>query len=560
VSYDPQPTYPLREGAVEVGYDALARDGARDGVKVIAVDGASTVPWDQTAAALRSAFTRLGVAIAIVDMRSHALRWAEVARLTTDSALADDPAFAKIPDVGLGELFGQLPDPSTGRPLALVLGPGAALVPHDLLWWVDVPKADSLAKVQRGEGSNLGQPAGEIASEKRLLFVDWPLLDRHTRTHAHRIDRLVDVTDPTAPRSLTGHSLRATLSWLSGRPFRTRPRFLPGPWGGQWLRSELGIQTAERNLAWSYELITPEGGILLGDRRATIEVGFEILLAEHPQRILGTAVAERFGGTFPIRFDYLDTMEGGHLSVQCHPLERYAHETFGLDYTQEETYYVMATTPGASVFLGLREDVDIDAFREEAKRAESAGVAFDPDRYLVPHAAERHRLYLIPPGTPHASGAGNVVLEISATPYLYTLRFYDWLRRNGDGRLRPVHVDHAFANLDRSRRGARLAELIPAPTEVRAGHGWQELVLGRHPDLFFVVHRLDFSDEIEDDTGGRFHVLNLVEGDSIEIATASGDVHPLSYGETIVVPAAVGAYALRRIRGGNCKVVKALVP
>ena len=67
-----------------------------------------------------------------------------------------------------------------------------------------------------------------------------------------------------------------------------------------------------------------------------MEVGFELLLAAHPERVLGTAAAERFGDTFPIHFDYLDTMEGGHLSVQCHPAEAYARETFGLDYTQEE--------------------------------------------------------------------------------------------------------------------------------------------------------------------------------------------------------------------------------
>jgi mannose-6-phosphate isomerase class I len=176
------------------------------------------------------------------------------------------------------------------------------------------------------------------------------------------------------------------------------------------------------------------------------------------------------------------------------------------------------------------------------------------------HPAERHRLYLIPPGTPHASGAGNVVLEISATPYLYTLRFYDWLRRDRDGRLRPVHVGHAFANLDRSRSGARVAELLPAPSQLRAGPGWTELVLGRHPDLFFAVHRLDFADQVEDDTAGRFHVLNLVEGDRIEIETGSGAVHPLHYAETIVVPAAVGEYRLRRVRGDGFKVVKAFVP
>jgi mannose-6-phosphate isomerase class I len=559
MSYEPEPTYPVSQGRVEAGYGVLVDDGVRDGARVIAVDGAATVSWDQAAAELRAGFAGLGVDVEIFDMRRYALPWAEVERLSTEPALANDPAFARIPDLGVADLFGVLPTTNAVGPLTLVVGPGAALVSHDVLWWLDLPKAESLARVQRGEASNLGQTPGEIGSEKRLLFVDWPVLDRHKRAHAHRLDRLVDLTDPAEPRSLIGDALRATLSWLSGRPFRTRPRFLPGPWGGQWLRTELGIETDETNLAWSYELITPESGILLGDG-TTMEVGFELLLAEQAERVLGTAIAERFGATFPVRFDYLDTMEGGHLSLQCHPTERYARETFGLDYTQEETYYVVATTPSGSVFLGLREDADLSAFREEAERADSSGIAFDPDRYVARHPAERHRLYLIPPGTPHASGAGNVVLEISATPYLYTLRFYDWLRRARDGRLRPVHVGHAFANLDRSRSGARVNELVPAPRELRAGPRWTELVLGRHPDLFFAVHRLDFADEVEDDTAGRFHVLNLVEGGRIEIETGSGGIHPLSYAETMVVPAAVGTYRLRRLRGDSFKVVKAFVP
>ena len=174
----------------------------------------------------------------------------------------------------------------------------------------------------------------------------------------------------------------------------------------------------------------------------------------------------------------------------------------------------------------------------------------------VRHDAERHRLYLIPAGTVHASGAGNVVLEISATPYLYTLRFYDWLRTSLDGRLRPVHLEHAFANLDPARRGESVVrDLIQKPRVVRAGDGWTELDLGGPPELFYAVHRLDFDGAVADDTRGRFHVLNLVEGDEIAIETAAGNVHPLAYAETIVIPAAVGAYRLV----GAGKAVKAFV-
>jgi mannose-6-phosphate isomerase class I len=412
--------------------------------------------------------------------------------------------------------------------------------------------------VRAGDSGNVGQPSGAQGSEQRLLFVDWPVLDRHKQDLAGRIDRFVDLSEPDRPRSLTGAALRDTLRALAGRPFRARPAFLPGPWGGQWLRRVLGMTTDAPNLAWSYELITPEGGVLLGTDE-TVEVGFELLMAEQGERVLGAEVAERFGRSFPIRFDYLDTLEGGHLSIQCHPSDEYMRDTFGLPYTQHESYYVMETTPEARIFLGLRADADVDAFRAESARAEEQGVPFDPERYLQAYPSEQHRLYLIPGGTPHASGAGNVVLEISATPYLYTLRFYDWLRRDLDGALRPVHLEHAFANLDARRRGAAVHELVQEPRVLRAADGAAELVLGNHPELFYAVHRLDFEDEVAEDTAGRFHVLNLVAGDCVELETAGGDGHVVNYAETLVVPASVGAYRIRRVRGPACKVVKAFV-
>ena len=102
-------------------------------------------------------------------------------------------------------------------------------------------------------------------------------------------------------------------------------------------------------------------------------------------------------------------------------------------------------------------------------------------------------------------------------------------------------------------------DLVPEPRLVRTGKGWSELELGRVPDLFFAVHRLDFDEAVEDDTSGRFQVLNLVGGDEIEIVTEAGVTHRLSYAETIVVPAAVGGYRLRRRGDDPVLVVKALV-
>jgi mannose-6-phosphate isomerase class I len=508
---------------------------------VLAIDGPAALPWERLLATLPGR--------PAVDVRSSLLPWGEVERRT--GGAATDPVFRRVWDGSLADLFGELPRPQPG---AVVFGPGAALVPHDELWYADVPKRHMLAAVRRGEAPNVGQAAGARGTEQRLLFVDWPALDGHKQRLLGGIDRYVDCSRVDAPLWLDGDTLRRTLAELARQPFRTLPAFLPGPWGGQWLRGELGIETDASNLAWSYELIAPEAAVVVDG----LEVGFELLLAAGGETILGPEVAGHFGLSFPIRFDYLDTLEGGHLSIQCHPSASYMRETFGLPYTQDETYYVMETTPGATVFLGLREDADVDAFAADA-RAALDGRAFDPARHLQVQDAERHRLYLIPAGTPHASGAGNVVLEISATPYLYTLRFYDWLRRDLEGKLRPVHLDHAIANLDPRRRGDSVRrDLMQEPRIVRAGEGWAELDLGGLPELFYAVHRLDFADAVDDDTAGRFHVLNLIQGEELEVETAHGS-HSLAYAETIVVPAAVGPYRLRRRSGPPAKVVKAFV-
>ncbi len=168
----------------------------------------------------------------------------------------------------------------------------------------------------------------------------------------------------------------------------------------------------------------------------------------HPLELLGESVYERFGTSFPIRFDYLDTVDGGNLSVHCHPQAQYMREVFGWQYTQHESYYVMVAGAGSHIYLGLRDDADIDVFQADATRAEKTGRPFDITRHVQTFPAGAHQLYLVPAGTPHGSGVGNVVLEVSATPYLYSLRFYDWLRRDSQGRLRPVHTDLAFQNLD----------------------------------------------------------------------------------------------------------------
>ncbi len=201
-------------------------------------------------------------------------------------------------------------------------------------------------------------------------------------------------------------------------------------------------------------------------------------------------------------------------------------------------------------------------------------LAFDIGDFVQTFPADPHQLFLIPAGTPHGSGAGNVVLEVSATPYLYSLRFYDWLRADAEGVPRPVHVGHAFRNLDGQRRGTQVqADLVQQARTMESGPGWRLELIGQLPEMFFDVQRLVLDahatasqntlpqNTASQDLEGRFHVLNLVEGDGVTIRTPDGATgwreHHLAYAETVVIPAAVGHYEVTAQAGA--RLVRAVV-
>lgn len=567
--YDPLPRYRVVDGRVSQGWaDAVA--GLPPGLRTLGVDGPVVLDWSTLTRSLTTALSVLGPVVA-VDMQDNVRPWAEVLELTRSSPqLADDPDFATLAAGTLADLLdpaalkalADAPDEATVG-LRLLVGPGAALCHPDVLWWADLPKRYAEAAVSSGTGRNLAQPASIPATTKRLFYVDWPLLDRHRDQFATRVDRWIDTQGPGRPTSVEGAALRSTCAQLARRPFRTRPTFNTTPWGGHWAQLELGHNTNAKNTALGYELIAPESGVLLGERAdRVVEVPFQLIVALSPDDVLGPLVHEAFGTSFPIRFDYLDTLGGGNLSVHCHPQAEYMREVFGWPYTQHETYYMMVGGENGKVFLGLREDASVPDFHRRANDADAHGTQFDIEQFVQTFPATPHQLFLVPAGTPHGSSAGNVVLEVSATPYLYSLRFYDWLRRDSTERQRSVHVEHAFRNLDTNRTGSAVADrLLQEPRTLGEGNGWSEELLGALAEMFFEVRRLVVAAgaRADQDTEGRFHVLTVVEGGPGMIETKAGDRHPLAYAETLAVPAATGAYTVHNHGTATLRLVKAHV-
>lgn len=212
------------------------------------------------------------------------------------------------------------------------------------------------------------------------------------------------------------------------------------------------------------------------------------------------------------------------------------------------------------MYLGFQDDIDPVAFRRELEESAARNKAINIERYVQVHDANKHDFFLIPNGTVHSSGKDNLVLEISATPYIFTFKMYDWVRLDLNGKPRPINIDHAFNNLDFSRKGARVKEeLISQQRVIASGENWKLVHAPTHAEHFYDVHRIEFTDAVTVETAGKCHVLMLVEGKSVLVETANGFRQRYNYAETFAVPAAAGSYKIINEGGATAKVVKAFV-
>ncbi|MDE3199559.1 MAG: class I mannose-6-phosphate isomerase [Acidobacteriota bacterium] len=474
--------------------------------------------------------------------------------------LTDDPVFGQMNNVIMRDFIDPEKFASTQRELfstdclALIVGPGASLITPTkrLIVYADMARWELQMRQRRNLIGNLGADnLNERASlkYKRAFFVDWRAADRLKQDLLDEIDFLLDTNAVDTPKLITGDAFRRGLALAARRPFRVVPFFDPGPWGGHWMERVCNLPTEDKpNHAWCFDCVPEENSLLLGFGEQRVEIPAIDLVFQHPRELLGESIFTRFGAEFPIRFDFLDTMGGGNLSLQVHPLTPYIREHFGMNYTQDESYYMLDAEGDATVYLGLREGIDRDAMARDFESAQEGKIEFPATKYVNQFSARKHDHFLIPAGTIHCSGRNSMVLEISATPYIFTFKLWDWGRLGLDGRPRPVHLKHGLANIqwDRTTKFVE-SSLINHFQPVASGEGWREERTGLHELEFIETRRHWFTGKVEHNTQDTVHVLNLVEGTEAIVESPTGAFDPflVHYAETFIVPAAVGAYTVR---------------
>jgi len=510
----------------------------------------------------------------IIDTRSL-MRPEEEIRQLTERFMTDDVLFGYMSNIRLEEYWTPQPLLEGVIDPVIIIGTGAAYIAQkwsmfngqcSMICYADMARWEIQQRFRRHEVKALGIDNHEDSPSvqyKRGYFNDWNIIDHYKDElmQSGRIKFWIDSNQRSTPKMITDAQMRQGLERTAHKPFRVVPFFDPAPWGGQWMKEVCDLPREEQNYGWCFDCVPEENSLYLEAEGTLFELPSQDVVLAHSRELLGQQVWARFGKSFPIRFDFLDTMGGGNLSLQVHPTNEFAQREFGLPYTQDESYYLLDAAPNAVVYLGLKEGIDKHQMIEDLRAAQRGEILFDAEKYVNKLPAKKHDHYLIPAGTIHCSGHDSMVLEISSTPSIFTFKLWDWARLGLDGKPRPINVERGKHVIQWERTTPFVMSEIANHFEVLSDEdGIKEERTGLHPNEFIETRRHTFSKTVEHNTNGGVNVLNLVDGYEAVVESPEDKFEPfvVHYAETFIIPACVGRYTIKPL-GGECITIKAYV-
>jgi mannose-6-phosphate isomerase len=223
------------------------------------------------------------------------------------------------------------------------------------------------------------------------------------------------------------------------------------------------------------------------------------------------SMEEKSGGEFPLLVKIL--FPADKLSVQVHPDDAQA-KALGETRGKTECWYVLEAEPGATVALGLKEDVGV---KEVAASVDSGTM-----ESLMQHVpVSVGDMLFVDAGTVHAIGPGVVLLETQQTSDV-TYRLYDY------GRPRELHLAKGLQVMKAHTAAGKVAP--------RAMDGFTRLI----EQKYFLVDRFEVpaGNSVTTAFAGPGCLVGL--SGSGAVVTADGRME-LSQGKAVVVPVGGGS-------------------
>ncbi len=327
-------------------------------------------------------------------------------------------------------------------------------------------------------------------------------------------------------------------------PLKFVPVYQTRVWGGEQLKSVLHRELPENNgpVGESWELADrPDvNSVVAEGALAGATIGE--LVGHYGVSLLGRK--GRGASRFPLFVKLIDA--GERLSLQVHPDAAACARIGDGGEPKTEMWYIVSARQGAQIFAGLKPR----ATRLKLTELLGSGDAETLESQLQVYESLPRDAYYIPAGTVHAIGAGNLLLEIQQNSDT-TYRLSDWGRVGLDGKPRELHIAQGMSAIDFTNRvSPRIAGSVN-----QTRHNRKFEVITVCP--FFRVSDLRLTTSWRDCTlnDASFHLLTAVDA-PVCIVGRSGDPVRLAVGESALIPANFGDYALEPQMAGESTVVK----
>ncbi len=558
----------------------LADRAAKEGV-VVALDGYTTANWTVFVNLIARECCLLGLGFEAIDANAATLKSGKEIDAIIDPLLIWDTkidptllygkvykgGYQGLMDEARTEAFKKaVPASRQAGKISVVYGYGS-LIPelrelYDVKVFFDLTPMKSMLRIRRGEYSNLGKERPGIINRtiRRCYYCDFEcaVRNRHELWENNVPDWYVLDNDPQNLQLMPFGTFSDICAQLVKYPFRAKPCYLEGVWGGSYMKKLRNLPDEMRNAAWVFDFIPMEVSVVVEAGDEKLDINYCSFVHKEGVNLMGEDCVKKFEGYFPIRFNWDDSYHStGNMSIQCHSGGEYNVKNYNEFGRQDESYYVVVTGHDAKTFIGFRDDADIPQFFRDIEAADTEHKPCDYMKYVSYEESKPGLQVMLPAGTIHSSGRNQVILEIgSLTIGSYTYKMYDYLRLDFDGKQRPIHTRLGEENVRQDRRYSVIHDpespeyIVQKPRLAASGEGWEEYILGENPQVYFSLRRLEFEKKCEQDTGGKlFHVLTLVDGDAVRVRSIR---HPeryfdLQFMDIVCVPADMGRYVIENL-------------
>ena len=558
----------------------LADRAAKEGV-VVALDGYTTANWTVFVNLIARECCLLGLGFEAIDANAATLKSGKEIDAIIDPLLIWDTkidptllygkvykgGYQGLMDEARTEAFKKaVPASRQAGKISVVYGYGS-LIPelrelYDVKVFFDLTPMKSMLRIRRGEYSNLGKERPGIINRtiRRCYYCDFEcaVRNRHELWENNVPDWYVLDNDPQNLQLMPFGTFSDICAQMVKYPFRAKPCYLEGVWGGSYMKKLRKLPDEMRNAAWVFDFIPMEVSVVVEAGDEKLDINYCSFVHKEGVNLMGEDCVKKFEGYFPIRFNWDDSYHStGNMSIQCHSGGEYNVKNYNEFGRQDESYYVVVTGHDAKTFIGFRDDADIPQFFRDIEAADTEHKPCDYMKYVSYEESKPGLQVMLPAGTIHSSGRNQVILEIgSLTIGSYTYKMYDYLRLDFDGKQRPIHTRLGEENVRQDRRYSVIHDpespeyIVQKPRLAASGEGWEEYILGENPQVYFSLRRLEFEKKCEQDTGGKlFHVLTLVDGDAVRVRSVR---HPeryfdLQFMDIVCVPADMGRYVIENL-------------